>query len=288
MSEQTHYIGRFAPSPTGPLHLGSLCTAVASYLDARANQGKWLLRIENMDPPREQVGADQLIIEALQCHDLNWDGDILWQSTRHDAYQSALQTLLDQQQAFYCSCSRRQLADQQGIHLGDCIAKLDKNDAAVRLRAPATNSIWQDRLQGEIHLDASTIGDVVLKRRDGLYAYQLAVVVDDIFQGVTHVVRGIDLLESTPPQQWLFEHLGAAAPSYLHLPILVTPEGDKLSKQGHAPAIDNHSPEQNLRQVLGYLGQAPAPAGASCREILDWGIAHWDSGKITRSTKITV
>ncbi len=288
MPEAIGYIGRFAPSPTGPLHLGSLYTAVASFLDARANQGKWLLRIENLDPPREQAGAEKRIIESLHAHGLNWDGEILWQSQRHTAYTQALDDLLAREHAFYCSCSRRQLAKQQGIHRGSCLTALNPADAAIRLRAPSTECQFVDRQQGLQTFLAKDIGDVVLRRRDGLYAYQLAVVVDDIYQGVSHVVRGIDLLDSTPPQQWLFERLNGVAPQYLHLPVLVNQQGDKLSKQGHAPAIHNQQALDNLRWVLKLLGQASPPDHGTCQDLLAWSTAHWKPDNIPQQATLKV
>lgn len=288
MPEPTAYIGRFAPSPSGPLHLGSLYTAVASYLDARSRSGQWLLRIEDLDPPREQVGAAELIIQSLRAHGLHWDGEILWQSQRHLAYQQTLQDLLDKQQAFYCSCSRRQLAKRGGIHLGDCIAPANPADAAIRLHAQHNACEFIDRLQGPQCFQPEQIGDMVLKRRDGLFAYQLAVVVDDIDQGINQVVRGIDLLDSTPTQLWLFELLNAPAPQFLHLPVLVDQRGDKLSKQARAPAITDNVAAENLRRVLGYLGQTPAPADSSCTEQLRWACRHWDVSRIPNRPAIAV
>lgn len=272
---QASYIGRFAPSPTGPLHLGSLCTALASYLDAHAHGGQWLLRIENLDPPREQPGADHLIIQSLRAHGLHWHGNILWQSERHAAYAAALQQLLEQGDAFYCSCSRAQLAEHGGIHRGECVAALKAGDAAVRLRARPGDYHIPDRHLGTQHCSPATGGDVVLRRRDGLFAYQLAVVVDDAFSGITDIVRGSDLLDSTAWQWQLQSCLGYEHPRYLHLPLLVDSGGDKLSKRSYAPPLDNRRAEQNLRQALRYLGQPAPPPDLDVDSLLRWSTAHW-------------
>ena len=283
---KTDYIGRFAPSPTGPLHLGSLCTALASYLDARAHRGQWLLRIENLDPPREQEGADKLIIDALQAHGLHWDGGILWQSNRHAAYADALGQLLDQGDAFYCSCSRAQLAEHDGIHRGDCIAELNPNDAAVRLRANSRRYDIPDRHLGAQHCCPADGGDVVLRRRDGLFAYQLAVVVDDAFSGITDIVRGSDLLDSTAWQWQLQSCLDFPHPRYLHLPLLVDAQGDKLSKRSYAPALDNDQAEQNLRLALRYLGQPAPPDQTSLDALLRWSTEHWQVEQLPKAAII--
>ncbi len=269
------YVGRFAPSPTGPLHLGSLCSALASYLDARAHDGRWLLRIENLDPPREQPGADRAIIQSLRAHRLLWDGDIVWQSQRLDAYQQALTQLLEHGQAFYCSCSRAQLANRGGLHRGGCVAALQKHDAAVRLQVGEQRYLIRDRLLGEQIQTPASGGDVVLRRRDGLFAYQLAVVVDDAASGVSDIVRGSDLLDSTAWQLLLQESLGYPQPRYLHLPLLTDSRGDKLSKRSHAPALDDSRAESNIRTALNYLGQTEPPPMRDLDALLRWATAHW-------------
>lgn len=280
------YVGRFAPSPTGPLHFGSLCSALASYLDARAHNGHWLLRIENLDPPREQIGADHAIIESLKAHRLLWDGDVLWQSDRLSAYQDALDQLLTAEHAFLCSCSRAQLASRNSIHLGSCIAPLDRNDAAVRLRTNHQTYTIEDRLLGPQQHRVEDGGDVVLKRRDGLFAYQLAVVVDDAYSGITDVVRGSDLLSSTAWQWLLQERLNYAHPRYLHLPLLTDDKGDKLSKRSHAPALDNSCAEDNIRTALRYLGQPSPPPLGSLDAVLTWAAQHWSAGAIPHSDMV--
>jgi glutamyl-Q tRNA(Asp) synthetase len=288
MSIQTAYIGRFAPSPTGPLHLGSLCTAVASYLDARSQGGHWLLRIENIDPPREQAGATEAIIQSLRTHGLNWDGDILEQRSRSAAYDAALDTLLKTGDAYYCSCSRRQLQERNGIHPKECIAPVDPQDAAIRLRVNDSSFSFDDRLQGPQRQPLAETGDFVLRRRDGLYAYQLAVVVDDIAQHINNIVRGIDLMDSTGRQLLLYERLQRPAPRFMHLPVLVDEHGDKLSKQAFAPAIDDQQAEPNLRRVLTLLNQAAPPTGLSCCDILDWASQRWNLDAIPDKSAIAV
>ena len=280
------YIGRFAPSPTGPLHMGSLYTAVASYLDARANQGRWLLRIEDLDPPREQAGADQLIISSLHAHGLHWDGNIVYQSQRSKLYDQAIRQLQSQGHCFYCNCSRKQLQAFHGEYSGKCRDRqLPGNTGqgcAIRLKTDThLDTGFTDRLQGHqqpADLPTGCYRDFVIFRKDGLYAYQLAVVVDDIAQGVTDIVRGIDILDSTFKQAWLYHYLQHTKPTYLHLPVITNLQGQKLSKQNHAPAVDNHRPLDNLLQVLRWLGQPPPPA--ACQQnpqaILQWAAAHWD------------
>lgn len=282
MNHDGNYIGRFAPSPTGPLHLGSLCTALGSYLDARANNGRWLLRIENIDPPREQPGAAEAIIRSLQAHQLNWDGDILWQSERSEAYGEALTQLLAQHSAFYCSCSRAQLRESGGVHRGACVAPLNPDDAAIRLQVPDADMTFHDRLLGSITQNPGNEGDVVLRRRDRLFAYQLAVVVDDSWQGITDIVRGHDLISSSGWQLLLQQALGYPRPRYLHLPLLVDEHGDKLSKRSYAPPLDDLQPEYNIRRVLNYLRQPPPPPGLALSDLLSWSVSHYLPERIPR------
>ena len=282
-TESQHaYTGRFAPSPTGPLHMGSLTSAVASYLDAKAQGGRWLLRMEDIDPPREQPGAAEKILQSLQRHGLHHDGDILWQHQRSAAYDRALEQLLASGDAFYCSCSRRQLADVDGLHHGPCVAPLRPDDAAIRLRADSGYINFEDRLFGAQGSAQADFGDVILRRRDGYYAYQLAVVVDDAEQGISDVVRGTDLLSSTARQLLLQQKLGLARPRYLHIPVLLGADGHKLSKQAHAPAIDDNYPEANLRRALDYLGQSAPPPCRDIAELLQWACAHWRIERLPR------
>ena len=275
------YVGRFAPSPTGPLHLGSLCTALASYLDARQATGQWLLRIEDIDPPREPAGAALSIIASLTAHGLIPPAPVLWQSTRAAAYDHAVQQLLDTGEAFHCTCSRQELAG--GAHASSCPRSIEppEEPAAVRVRMPSEPLAFDDALLGRVSLPAPAESFVV-RRRDGLHAYQLAVVVDDAFQQVTHIVRGRDLLDSTPFQLHLQALLGLPRPRYAHLPLLVNAEGQKLSKQNLAPAIDDARAAENIRQCLMALGQtAPAPQMQDTDEILGHAAACWDSARIS-------
>ena len=279
------YVGRFAPSPTGQLHLGSLLAAVASYVDARANLGKWLLRIEDLDPPREEAGASEHFITALRAHGLIWDAPVLFQSKRHQAYQEAIENLLNSQQAFYCQCSRKILSTNHGIHREPCNPENKTlENAAIRLRVPDTQWCYHDRIKGLYKEHAKRdVGDFVLKRRDNLFAYQLAVVVDDAYQGITHVVRGEDLLISTPRQQYLQQCLGFASPEYAHIPILTGENGQKLSKQNFAKPIALNTPEKNLLRTLSLLGQPKPPTALqlNCEAILQFAAAHWNISKIS-------
>lgn len=274
------YIGRFAPSPTGPLHLGSLCTALASYLDARKAGGHWLLRIEDIDPPREPAGAALSILASLTAHGLVGTSSVLWQSTRAETYDLAVQQLLDTGEAFHCTCSRQELAG--GMHAASCPRSVEppEEPAAVRVRMPPEPMPFDDALLGRVSLPAHAESFVV-RRRDGLHAYQLAVVVDDAFQQVNHIVRGRDLLDSTPFQLRLQALLGLPRPAYAHLPLLVNAEGQKLSKQNRAPAIDDARAAENIRQCLMALGQtAPTPQIRDTDALLDCAAARWDPARI--------
>lgn len=272
-------IGRFAPSPTGPLHFGSLLAAIGSYAEARSKGGLWLLRIEDIDPPREQPGAATNILRSLEAHGLHWDGPVLWQSQRSEYYEAALDLLRHQGDLYACQCSRSELARAGVIDcLGSC-RSAGHREGAWRLRtAEAGNIRFHDRLRGELSEDIQhSCGDFVLKRRDGLYAYQLAVVVDDAASGVTEVVRGADLLDNTARQCWLMQRLSLPRPRYLHLPLVVSHDGQKLSKQNHAPALDNERASDNLWQALHCLQQQP-PATlrtATVADILAWAVENW-------------
>ena len=259
------YVGRFAPSPTGALHFGSLVAALASWLDARAARGRWLVRIEDLDAPRMQAGVADEILRALERFGLAWDGPVLYQSQRAPLYKEALATLT--KQTYWCSCTRREIADSAlglaadgaQIYPGTCRAGIASGKAprALRLRAASEDISYTDRVQGPQaqRLDRD-IGDFVLARADGQFAYQLAVVVDDAEQGVTDVVRGADLLDSTPRQIHLQRLLGYETPRYLHVPAAVNAAGEKLSKQTGARAIDAQRREEILRRALAFLGQA--------------------------------
>ncbi|XGA81753.1 tRNA glutamyl-Q(34) synthetase GluQRS [Halomonas sp. CH40] len=287
MPSHSAYRGRFAPTPSGPLHLGSLIAALGSYLDARAAQGEWLVRIEDIDPPRCPPGAADTILQQLEAFGLHWEGDVCWQHQRGEAYAQALEKLKAQGLAYPCSCSRKQWRDH-AIYPGWCRngVQAPGQPVAWRLRSDLGQRPvnWQDRLFGTQTHDPAEYGDVVLQRKDGLWAYQLAVVVDDANQGITDVVRGIDLLDNTPWQRQLQVALGYPQPRYLHLPLVVTQEGQKLSKQNLAPALaDNtHAIRQQLFKALQLLDQSPPAelANATVSEQLAWAIEHWQVAKL--------
>jgi len=283
-AEGPRYRGRFAPSPTGPLHLGSLIAALASFLDARQRGGEWLVRVEDLDPPREEPGAARRILHSLRCHGLDWDGEVLWQSNRQGAYRRALEQLAAGGHLFYCDCSRPQ-AGPGGIcgrHCREHQARIG-SPHAIRVAVPAGCRIrFTDRLQGrfDLHLGRE-LADFVVRRKDDLIAYQLAVVVDDAAQGITHVVRGSDLLDSTPRQICLQQLLGCPIPDYCHLPVMTDALGQKLSKQNHAPALDDTRGAANLRAALRFLRQ-PEPPGAlaGVADLLAFARDHWSGEAI--------
>ncbi|MEP5763393.1 MAG: tRNA glutamyl-Q(34) synthetase GluQRS [Halieaceae bacterium] len=279
-SPATSYIGRFAPSPTGPLHLGSLICALASYLDARQQGGLWLMRMEDLDPPREEAGAAQRILDSLSAHGLDWDGPTLWQSQRLEAYADTVQELLDQQLAFRCDCSRARLLGQENIYRGRCRSRQIANSTAAAVRVIVSDdSVIElvDRLQAPLTQNlAEELGDFIVRRKDQLFAYQLAVVLDDAYQGVTQVLRGSDLYDSTPRQIYLQRLLGLPTPGYAHIPVITNNAGQKLSKQTHAPALDDNKALANLKLALRFLGQ-PAPS-AECQQVdqlLVEAVANW-------------
>lgn len=289
------YRGRFAPSPTGPLHFGSLVAAVGSYLDARAVGGQWLLRIEDVDVPRNVPGADDDILRVLAALGFAWDGEVVRQSQRQARYRELLTALCDRGDVYPCACTRREIVDSRlgpavdGGHVypGTCRAGLapGKTARAWRLRVPDAAIGFADRVQGAVaHNLEREVGDFVLLRADGLFAYQLAVVADDADAGITDVVRGADLLDSTPRQIWLQQRLGVATPRYAHLPVATNAAGEKLSKQTLAPAVAAAAGVPLLAAALRFLGQ-PAPAEAArwpLAEFWAWAIAHWDMAAVPR------
>ena len=271
----THYIGRFAPSPTGPLHFGSLVSALASFLDARAAQGQWLVRIEDLDPPREDPSAAAEILRILDQYGLYHDGEVVYQSQRSDLYQAALEQLISSGAAFPCTCSRSQLGGR--LHLGICSARPGE-DCAYRFLCPGTHLTLHDGLQPDHSYDCQqSIGDFVIRRRDHLWSYQLAVVVDDAAQGITHVVRGIDLMDSTARQYLLQQALALPHPHYSPLPVAVERNGQKLSKQNLSLAVCGADVAATLFTALQWLRQSPPDALASAGrdEMLQWAVAHW-------------
>ncbi len=264
------YRGRFAPSPTGPLHPGSLLAALGSWLLARHAQGEWGVRIEDVDPPRTVPGAIASQLATLDAFGLRSGVPVVYQSQRDALYQAAIERLLARGLAFACHCSRSELASQHGIH-HQCVAQAERATPAIRLRvAPGSVVHFQDGLRGAVSQDVYTeVGDFVLRRADGCWAYQLAVVVDDHDQGITDVVRGADLLDSTPRQILLQQALGLPTPRYLHLPLLLDAQGHKLSKSSAAAPLDPANPLPALQQAWVWLGQ-DAAALAHHTEVADW------------------
>ncbi len=276
------YIGRFAPSPTGPMHFGTLLAATGSYLQARASGGEWLLRIEDVDTTRTVPGMADHMLRTMQEFGFEWDHEVVIQSRRDDIYADALQRLIDGGLIFPCTCSRKQLADANAaVYPGTCRARTLplREQHALRVRVPNQTIAFEDAVMGaQAQKLASECGDFVLRRRDGLYAYQLAVVVDDALQGVTEVVRGADLLESTARQIYLQRALGYATPAYLHLPVAVDEHGAKLGKSTGAAVIDIKQSAAVLSRVLAFLGQNPPVelANETLDNVWHWAIAHWD------------
>lgn len=288
------YTGRFAPSPTGLLHIGSLLTAAASYADARSNGGKWLVRMEDLDPPREMPGAASHILHTLEAFGFEWDGEVAYQNRRYALYEETLCRLKTAGLVYPCHCSRKdwQAGARRGAdgfvyngrcrHPGQRPAPQGKQPA-WRIRVPDRVIGFSDGIVGGYAQNlAGDIGDFVLLRADGYWAYQLAVVADDAEQSVTHIVRGQDLLVSTPRQIYLQQCLGVPTPQYAHLPLLTNAQGQKWSKQTLAPALDLNRREQLLRQVFRYLKLPEAPETDRPAELLDWAVAHWDMGKVPK------
>ncbi|MEQ8861593.1 MAG: tRNA glutamyl-Q(34) synthetase GluQRS [Pseudomonadales bacterium] len=269
--------GRFAPSPTGPLHAGSLLAAVASFLDARRQGIAWRLRLDDLDLPRNEAGADRAILLALECHALHWDGPVTRQSEHADRYAAALDELRRQELLFYCRCSRRALRHTT-VYPGRCRGYVKpRADSAIRVRVDGAVVELDDLLLGPQRWPLATEGgDFVVRRRDGIVAYQLATAVDDGDADITRVIRGRDLLATTPRQVFLMSRLGLNVPVYGHVPLLVDRHGQKLSKQAHAPALDLTRPADNLARTLGLLGLPTAPTEAGCDEMLQWAVERFD------------
>ena len=282
------YRGRFAPTPSGPLHFGSLVAALASYCQAKAQHGEWLLRIEDIDTPRVVAGAADSILQDLGAFGFEWDGPVLWQSTRFECYRQYLDRLLDRGLAYACQCSRRSLR-QQGVAIGplgqiypgNCRDKhLAVSGHSIRLNTADAGRVgFDDLVYGHFEMDlAREVGDFVLRRADSVYAYHLAVVVDDAEQEITEVVRGADLLENTCLHLFLQRQLGLPSPGYLHFPLVNNAAGDKLSKQTGAAAVEPAQAPQQLVEALAHLGQHPDPKLADARvaEVLQWAVTHWN------------
>ena len=292
----TGYRGRFAPTPSGPLHFGSLLTALASYLDARQAGGVWLLRIDDLDAPRCVPGATETILEQLQQHGLLWDETPYYQSEQQRTYESALDSLRTRGLLYACRCTRRILRQtalpgpDAPVYPGTCRdAQVGDEPSALRLRLAEHVEEMNDRWQGLVRRDLQTqVGDFVVRRVDGQIAYQLACAIDESQQRISHVVRGADLLSSSFAQRTVARSLNLETPEYGHLPVLVDANGKKLSKQHHAPPIDGARAAENLRRVLRHLGQAQPPPGASVNRIIESAISLWNPAAVPRKAEIKV
>ncbi|WP_260681513.1 tRNA glutamyl-Q(34) synthetase GluQRS [Aliiglaciecola sp. M165] len=279
MSNHNPYIGRFAPSPSGPLHLGSLVTALGSFLQAKTRRGMWRLRIDDIDPPRIMSGATESILSSLTAHGLHWDGDVVFQSQHSKLYDETLDFLQDNHLLYPCDCTRAQTKALGPVYTGVCRNKKSVNTPfALRFKNNVKIETLDDEYLGKVAVDVSqTQEDFIVKRKDGLYAYHLASVVDDIEMGVTQIVRGEDLLLPSACQLALFKTLNVSPPSNLHLPLVKFADGRKFSKQNHAPALDNSKASANLLAALEYLN-LPVKTQSKLLEvdqILDWAIDNW-------------
>ncbi|MEK6209164.1 MAG: tRNA glutamyl-Q(34) synthetase GluQRS [Pseudomonadota bacterium] len=295
----TNYRGRYAPTPSGPLHFGSMVAAVGSFLDARSRGGTWLVRIDDLDPPRTVPGAADSILRCLDAFGMHWDGTVVYQSTRNDAYHAALHQLRQSGRTYPCACSRKEISDagiagvEGAVYPGTCRKGLEAGREARALRVRTDGAVveFDDGLQGHVRqaLQAE-IGDFVVYRADHVFAYHLACAVDDAEQGITDVVRGADLIASTPRQIHLQKLLGLPTPAYLHLPVAMNSAGEKLSKQTRAPAVDQAHPAATLDRVLRFLGHAP-PAGlasAGVAGLWQWAVKNWQRERLPRVASITV
>lgn len=279
----TAYRGRFAPSPTGPLHFGSLLSAVASYLDARQQQGTWLIRLEDVDGSRCSNDFQHAIIETLHSYQLYSDEKIIIQSERYDLYQHYLEQLIRQDLAYPCQCTRASLKASQGLHPTRCHSD---TRTLHSWRAQCDQGVYEfiDPIQGPQYFDIrQPLNHPVLKRKDDYFSYQLAVVVDDHLQHISHIVRGADLLETTGQQLWLYQQFGWQAPELCHLPLIINEHGDKISKQNHAKAIPNGEP-QVLQRVLHYLGFRDVPHDYNLSALLEWASERWQRTQLRQAT----
>lgn len=295
MAGSKSYVGRFAPSPTGPLHLGSLYTALASFLDARARQGLWLLRIDDIDTPRNVAGAAGSILATLEAYGLHWDGPVFYESEHLADYEQALSELQKSGLLYPCTCSRKMLAELPGrhdIYPGICRSRTafpTDRPYALRVKSDGREIGFDDRLQGSIRQNlAEGHGDFILKRKEGIISYQLACVIDDHLQGITDVVRGFDLVDSTPKQIYLQQLLGLPTPSYLHVPLIIDSHGCKLSKQTLAEAVTMQNTAIVMFQLLELLKQQPPVElkQASCSEILEWAVQNWNPEPLIKTHAI--
>ena len=292
---QTPYVGRFAPSPTGPLHLGSLATALGSFLDARVHQGQWLLRIEDIDEGRCDAASVEHILRTLKRHGLHWQGDVWVQSQRHSVYETALKRLSALNLTYPCACTRKEIDDanalrapgENRIYPGTCRHGMPEGRTAraIRFRCPAEPVEWQDHRLGEFQDDLNiTSGDFVLKRGDGFWAYHLVVVVDDLHSKVTHIVRGEDLTDTTARQIAVWKALQGTAPEYWHLPVILAEDGQKLSKQTGAQAVPERDPVLNLSAVWQHFGLDKIKA-TTATEWLDLAIPVWTNYRAAQAAR---
>lgn len=314
------YIGRFAPSPSGPLHFGSLVCALASYLDAKKHGGQWLVRIEDIDPPREQAGASNHILTTLLNHGLHWDQHVVFQSQRSEYYHRALNHLHEQNLTYQCHCNRQRLKTLNGVYDGHCTTKHRALDTPHSIRLNIQHSLrrhpvrppkdthqdifehfvtdqhvntgelqkiqYTDLIQGPVQQKCEQVGDFVVHRKDKLFAYQLAVTVDDMAQNITHIIRGYDLLDTTPPQIILHHILGTKMPMFGHIPIIVNENNQKLSKQNHAPSLNNTQPTKNIIRALRALNLTP-PSDLPINKLLLWATEQWNRNRLHTQTTRT-
>ncbi len=284
MTHKSPITGRFAPSPSGDLHFGSLMTALGSYLDARSQQGRWFVRIEDIDPPREIKGASKRILEQLEVYGLEWDGSVSWQSQHHARYREILQWFISHHHSYYCTCTRKSIQQSGGYYLGTCRDQQhNSHRAALRFYQRSPVMHFHDMLRGTVNCDLRLAQeDFIIHRRDGLFAYNLAVTIDDHDQGITQVVRGADLIEPTVRQIALYRQLSWPIPDYLHLPLALDQAGNKLSKQNHAPALPVTSPQRILILALSALGQTVNDEWQdfSVEQLIHQAIEQWDRTKI--------
>ena len=294
VSDKSGYIGRFAPSPSGQLHFGSLVTALGSFLQAKSQNGRWLLRIENIDSPREVVGASESIMRCLEAHHLFWDYEVVYQSDRADLYNEKIQYLTKQGLTYQCQCSRAILASLKFGQACVCAHKNlntenpDNDSSAIRFKHHDIHQQFYDELLGQINFSMLEIPtQFTIKRKGNLFAYQLAVVVDDIQQGITEVARGADLIDATLFQLALYQAFDKPAPKFLHFPVVVTEPGKKLSKQNHACEINPNDARANLINALKFLGFLPTKSlqRGSAQNILNWAICEWDLRRIPAKTE---
>ncbi len=296
---QKPYRGRFAPSPTGSLHFGSLVAATGSYLEARHQQGTWLVRMEDLDTARCSSQHSDDILFTLDALGFQWDGEVLKQSERKDIYREAFEALRLKGQLYPCACSRKEIADSthfggaEQIYPGTCRngIKKGRSPRSHRIRVNDALIRFNDLLQGSVHQQLShTVGDFVIQRADGFYAYQLTVVVDDAFQGITDVVRGSDLLDSTARQIYLQKQLHFVTPRYAHLPVVINHQGEKLSKQTLAPAVNKKNGALELFKALQFLGQNPPQSlmNAPVSALWDWAIPHWERHKVPKQPALFI